>query len=444
MTLYLIGANHRTAPLAVRERLVFPPEDQDRSLAHLLQRGPVEEAMILSTCNRTEVLVQGAGDTVAAVKSFLGEERGFDIDELDRILYVKEDLEAVRHLFRVGAGLDSMILGEPQILGQLKAAYETAAGGLGTMMQSLLQRSFAVAKRIRSSTEIGRSPVSVAYAAVDLAEKIFGRLDGRSALVLGAGETAELALRHLTANGIRSVLVANRTYSRAEELARAFQGEAVPYDAFPAHLERVDILISSTAASEPVLGYEQAIEVIRRRRNRPLFLIDIAVPRDVDPRVNEIDNIYLYDIDDLQNVADAGLEERRVAAEQAERMIEVEVTSYRDWARSREVSPTIVALRRKLHSLGRGEVERFNGRFRKLPPDQQQAVQELAESLINKVLHRPILLLKRSASSPDGADRIALVRELFGLAPGEEPEGGTETAGEPADGARSDLDKVRG
>lgn len=443
MTLYLIGASHKTAPLAQRERLVFPPDDLPASLVRLQGREPVEEAMILSTCNRTEVLVEGTDGSVAAVKSFLGEERGFGVEELDLIVYVKEGLEAVRHLFRVGAGLDSMILGEPQILGQLKTAYDAAAGGLGTMMQAVLQRSFAVAKKVRTSTEIGRSPVSVAYAAVNLAEKIFGRLEGRSVLVLGAGETAELALRHLTANGIRSVFVANRTYSRAEAVAQTFQGEAVPYDRFLDCLERVDILVSSTGATEPVLGYEQAGDVIRRRRNRPLFLIDIAVPRDVDPRVNDIDNIYLYDIDDLQNVADAGLEERRVAAEHAERMIEIEVKSYRDWALSREVSPTIVALRTKLHSLGRGEIDRFNGRFRKLPADQQQAVEELASSLINKVLHGPIQHLKKSATSSEGGDRIELVRELFGLEPGGEREMDKETQVDPGDESGSDPDRER-
>lgn len=442
MSLYLIGANHRTAPLALRERLVFPPDDLQASLARLRQAPPVEEAMILSTCNRTEILVEGSDGCGPAVRSFLGEERGFERDELDRIVYEKEGFDAVRHLFRVGAGLDSMILGEPQILGQLKTAYDNAADGLGTMMQSLLQRSFAVAKKVRTSTEIGRSPVSVAYAAVNLAEKIFGKLEGRSVLVLGAGETAELALRHLTSNGIRSVFVANRTYSRAESMAQLFQGEAVPYDRFLDRLEQVDILVSSTAAPEPVLRYEQATDVIRRRRNRPLFLIDIAVPRDIDPRVNDIDNMYLYDIDDLQHVADAGLEERRVAAEHAERMIEAEVISYRDWARSREVSPTIVALRSKLHSLGRGEISRFNGRFRKLPEDQQKAVEELASSLINKVLHGPIQHLKRSATSSDGGDRIALVRELFGLAPGEEPEMETETPAEPEEDAVRDPKKV--
>jgi glutamyl-tRNA reductase len=422
VSVLLIGASHRTAPLAVRERLVFPEAELGPSLGRLCAGGSVTEGMILSTCNRTELLVHAGGGTepaVSRVKEFLARERRFEPEELDRILYVKTGSEAVRHLFRLGAGLDSMILGEPQILGQVKEAYAAAvaAGRLGVRLQPLLQRAFSVAKRVRTDTDIGRNPVSVSYAAVDLAHKIFGDLTDRSVLLLGAGETAELAARHLASQGIRKILVANRTFRRAERLAAAFGGEAVPFDQFREHLARVDILISSTSAPHPILGRDDAARVLRARRNRPLFLIDLAVPRDIDPSVNQLDNIYLYDVDDLQQVADAGLQERRLAAEKAERLIEAEVAAYEQWARAQEVAPTIVALRDKLHRLREAEVGRFQGRLRDLPPEQRRAVEEMAASLINKVLHGPISRLKHAAASRNGDDRIAIVRELFDLEP---------------------------
>ena len=420
MSFVLIGVNHRSSPLEIRERLVFPADAMGEALRALIRLPEIDEGMLLSTCNRTEVIALARSDhdrVIRALKAFLARERSFDPEELDAVVYIKVGSEVVRHVFRLGVGLDSMILGEPQILGQVKDAYGEASkhGVLGSQMRGLLERSFAVAKKVRTSTAIGRSPVSVSYAAVELAHKIFGDLSERSVLILGAGETAELAVRHLRANGIRSIYVVNRTFSRAEALAREFQGEAAPYDCFLECLEKVDILISSTSAPEHVLSFDDATKVIRLRRSRPLFLIDIAVPRDVDPAVNQIDNMYLYDIDDLRRVADAGLEERRLAAQHAERLIDREVIAYGKWARAEEIAPTIVELRDKLHRMREAELGRFESRLRGLEPDQRRFIAELTSSLINKVLHDPIRHLKHSAASPNGADRIAWVRELFGL-----------------------------
>jgi len=447
MTFVLIGVNHRSAALELRERLVFPPGSIPSALEQLCGLPLIDEALLLSTCNRTEILVSAQGDgadTVAALKEFVVRERSFDLAELESVLYVEHGVDAVRHLFRLGVGLDSMILGEPQILGQVKEAYDAASrnGSLGSHLHSLLQRSFAVAKRVRTSTEIGRNPVSVSYAAVDLAHKIFGGLEERSILLVGAGETAELTARHLVSNGIRSIYVANRTFNRAEVLAREFGGEAVRYDRLVDYLEKVDILISSTSAPHPVVRYDDAARVIKKRRNRPLFLIDIAVPRDIEPKVNKIDNIFLYDIDDLQHVADAGLEERRVAAERAEQLIDEEVETFERRSRAEEIAPTIVALRDRLHGLRDAEVDRFESRLKDLPPDHRQAIEELTSSLINKVLHGPIRHLKRSASSPEGPDRVAWVRQVFGLQD-ESGEQAPEKPGESAaEGAAEEVEDV--
>ena len=421
MKLVVVGVSHRSADLKVRERLYFPPEKVPEALKRLVASDAIGEALVMSTCNRTEVLVEARQDqdrAVVAIREFLARERSFSQEELDQRIYVYRDKDAIRHLFRLGVGLDSMILGEPQILGQVKAAYHVAqqAGSLGPTLGPLLERSFSVAKRVRTESNIGRNPVSVSFAAVQLAHQIFGKLRDKSVLILGAGETAELAARHLVSHGVSSIYVVNRTYNRAEELARAFDGEAVRYECLRECLENVDILISSTSAPEFVLRHKDVVEIIRRRRNRPLFLIDIAVPRDIDPSVNNIDNIYLYDVDDLRHVADAGLKKRKMAAEEAEKMVEVEAESFLSWCRSQEVAPTIVALREELHRVRESELTRFDARLRDLQPEHRKLVVELTTTLINKVLHRPIRFLKQQAGSVDGIGSVDMIRKLFGLA----------------------------
>lgn len=420
MNLLVVGASHRSADLSVRERLYFPPETVSAALGRLLGSGEIDEALVMSTCNRTEILVKASGEqdqAIRAVRELLARERSFSQDELERHIYVHRDEDAVRHLFRLGVGLDSMILGEPQILGQIKAAYHVAqeARSLGAFLGPLLERTFAVAKKIRTESDIGRSPVSVSFAAVQLAHQIFGKLDDKAVLIIGAGETAELTARHLVSHGVRRIYVVNRTFERAQELARAFDGEAVGYECLHEYLEKVDIMVSSTSAPHFVLRHEDAVEVIRRRRNRPLFLIDIAVPRDIDPAVNHIDNIYLYDVDDLQHVADAGLKRRKVAAEKAEGMVEVETEAFLSWCCSQAVAPTIVALREEMHRVRELQLARYEARLRHLEPEHRKLVVELTTTLINKVLHRPIQFLKQQAGTTEGVGSVDMVRKLFGL-----------------------------
>ncbi len=415
--LVLVGLNHKSAPLEVREKLGFSEAELPAALERLVRGGPVEEGVIVSTCNRVEIIARAKDRhaAAAAVKDFLARERGVSIEEVGKFTYELEGSDAVRHLFRVVSGLDSMVLGEPQILGQVKRAYEVAreAGATGTVLDRLLQQGLSAAKRVRTDTGISRHAVSIAFAAVELAKKIFGDLGGRSALLLGAGKMTELAARHLVTNGVSRVVVANRTYSRAAALAARFSGEAVNWDEGFSFLERVDIVVTGTAAPEPVVTKAIAQKAVRARRSRPLFIIDIAVPRDVAPEVNDLDNVYLYDIDDLQGVVDQNLDERRRQAEVAAGMIEGEVESFQRWRQSLDLGPTIAALRDRLHGIGKSEIERFRRRLGTLTPEQQLLVEELTRSVIQKVLHSPIRHLKGCAAEGQGSDIAGLYRRIF-------------------------------
>ncbi|MGH9749892.1 MAG: glutamyl-tRNA reductase [Candidatus Polarisedimenticolia bacterium] len=417
MPILIYGMNHTTAPLAVRERAAFLQDELRGAASRLLSEPGVEEALVLSTCNRTELVVSArSGAAGAAVRGFLRRERRLSEEDLDRHCYLHAGPEAVRHLFRTACSLDSMIIGEVQILGQVKEAYAAAAeaGTLGTVLESLMQRSFAAAKRVRTRTGISRAPVSVASVAARLAHDIFGDLQGRATLVVGAGEMARLVAKHLQGGGA-AIVVAGRSAQRTEELARDLGGRAVSFDRLAGEMERADVVVASTAAPGHVVTYEDAQRVSRARRGRPLFLVDIAVPRDVDPRVNTLDNVYLYDIDDLQKVVHANLNGRAHEGQGAEAIVEHETESFLAWLSARDVAPTIVALRRHLHAFGSEELARFRGRLAELSPGQQEVVRQLAEALVNKVLHPPTEALKRAAR--DGADgvRVRLLRELFGL-----------------------------
>jgi glutamyl-tRNA reductase len=427
--LYLLGVNHKSAPLEVRERLHFPREELIKALPDLTCRPPLREAMIVSTCNRMEVIAAApTPDTAAdAVKEFLAARRPGDAAALDQLAYTLQDLEAVRHVFRVASSLDSMIVGEPQILGQVKDAYAAAveAGTAGPTLNILMQRAFACAKRVRSDTQIAKNPVSIAYAASELAAKIFGSLAGRTIMVLGAGEMSELAARHLMKAGVKGVFVANRTYHRALELAREFDGEAINFDRFLEYLPKVDIVISSTAAPHYVLKAEHGPGIMKARRNRPLFVVDIAVPRDVDPALNELNNLYLYNIDDLQTVVDEGYSERIREAGLAEKMIDEEVHAYAVWLRSLAVKPTIVDLRKRFQEIADAEMKRSRAKLSGLDERQEQAVSDLLTSVINKLLHPPSVELKRALEGSNGFDLVKLTRRLFDLG---EPEPETPAA----------------
>ena len=434
MPIVVYGMNHQSAPLDVRERVAFPEDRLEQAVARLLRVAPVKECLILSTCNRTEIVAHAdGGEAHEAIRRFLVGERGVSEEDLERHCYLHADREAVRHVFRVASSLDSMVVGEAQILGQVKEAYAVAvrAQGLGAVLDTLMQRSFSVAKKVRTETGIARHPVSIAHAAAGLARDIFGDLRHRTILILGAGKMARLAAQHVIGGGVASVVVANRSYQRGAELARELGGRAVPFDRCLEEMLEADVVIASTAAPHQVVPYEDALRVSRARRGRPLFFIDIAVPRDVDPRVNAIDNVYLYDLDDLQGVVSSNRDERRHEAALAESIVERETASYLAWLRALEVAPMIVDLRRHLHEMGASEMARFRGRLGPLSPPQRRLLEEMTEALVNKLLHQPIQALKRAAAN-GGAERIAFVREVFGLGAPSRRGGPAPAPGEPA------------
>jgi glutamyl-tRNA reductase len=415
MQLALVGLSHRTAPVEVRERFAFSGDALRGALTSLVSKQEVSEAMILSTCNRVEVVAESADDL--RIREFLCDFHRVPQHTISEHLYSFKNADAIRHIFRVAASLDSMLVGEPQILGQVKEAYRiaTEAGTVGMHLSALMSRAFAVAKRVRSETGISQSAVSVSYAAVELARKIFGDLSGKAVMVIGASKMGELAAKHLRRAGVSSVLVTNRTFERAVELAKVFEGGAIPFEHFTDHMDRADIIISSTGAPNFIIGKVLVEQIIHRRKNKPMFFIDIAVPRDIDPLVNEIDNAFLYDIDDLQQVIDTNLKERMSEATRAEEIVASEVQAFCSRIQAREVVPTIVLLRERLEKLRREEIERNRRQLRDLPPE--QAVDQITQALVNKILHHPITHLKQMAHDPQGPDIAEMIRKIFDIKP---------------------------
>lgn len=421
MKVSVTGVNHRTAPVEVRERLNFDSASLPGALHELKRRPGLIEGMILSTCNRVEVAVcanDDADDSRLALE-FLATAQRVEPDAITPYLYRHEGENAIRHMFRVAASLDSMVVGEPQILGQLKSAYAVAKaeGTLTGTLDTIITNAFRVAKRVRNETEIGQSAVSVSYVAVELARQIFGRLDKTAVMLVGAGKMSELAARHLQRAGAHRVLVTNRTRNRALQMAELFRGELVEYDRFLATLPEADIVITSSGAPFYLIRADQMRQVIEARRNRPMFLIDIAVPRNIDPAVNEIDNVYLYDIDDLQRVVEDNLKTRWQEAEGAAGIIDEEVERLVARLKAREVAPTIIGLQQRLEELRTAEIERIQGRLASLTPEQLEAVDALTRGLINKIAHGPITELRRQAAEPDGIESIETIRRVFRLDP---------------------------
>ena len=403
MSLKLIGINHLSAPLDVRERLAIPAgrlADATRSLVH---RPGVREALILSTCNRVELLTEQ--EQAADLRSFLGEYFSIPPHELDPHLYEFREREAVRHLFRVASSLDSMVVGEPQILGQVKDSYAIAReiGAVSSSLERLLQSAFAVAKKVRTETEIGSSSVSIASVAVDLARRIFGSLQRSQVLLVGAGKMSELAARHLIAQGASQMLVANRTPERAQRLAEQFHGLAVPFADLQAHAPKADIVITSTGAGRHLFNVAEAQVILHKRRGKPVFFIDIAVPRDVDPGVNRVDGAFVYSIDDLQQVAAQNLTERSREASAAEQIVADEVERYQRRLQSLDAVPGIRALQQQAEQLRVAELDRSRARLASLTPEQQAAVEALTRSLTNKFLHAPMTAMRDAANTGDAA-----------------------------------------
>ncbi len=419
MRLFLIGMSHKTAPLEMRERLQLLCSEGDHPLAELMRLNGIREALYLATCNRVEILARAEddGQAVDVLKSFIYRQGNLSIAEMEKCLYIHRDLDAVRHLFRVTSSLDSMVMGEPQILGQMKEAYRMAveSRSTGVFLNRLSHHAFQVAKRVRTETGIAGNAVSVSYAAVELAKKIFGDLKGKAILLIGAGEMSELAARHLLRQGVGRILIANRTYARAEAMAAEFRGTPVAFDRFPEVLPEVDIVITSTGAPGYILTADMVTAVLRRRRGRLLFLIDIAVPRDIDPAAGEIDNVYLYNIDHLQGVVDANKEGRRAEAMKAEAIVAEEVEAFEGWFNALEVVPTIVALREKVEGIVKGELEKSASWLGKLDAEERNRVEILTASIMNKILHEPMTGLKEESREKDAMPFVAAVRRLFRL-----------------------------
>lgn len=414
----LIGLNHKTAPVEIRECIGFAGDESDQALLALHALDAVQEVLLVSTCNRVEVLLTTPVKDEAAqqVITFLSEMNNIPAADFEDNLYQHVGDDAVRHVFRVAASLDSMVVGEPQILGQIKEAYRTAATKRtsGVILNRLLHKTFLVAKRIRTETGIGDHAVSISYAAIELARKIFGDLEGRKVLLIGAGEMAELAVEHLIRNRADAILVANRTFERGVELARRFNGRAIGFEEIEGGLEAVDIVISSTGAKDYVIRRDQVRGVMRRRRNRPLFFIDIAVPRDIDPDINRLNNIYVYDIDDLKGVIEENIEDRQRAALKGERLVDEAVIRFRQWYRNLDVVPTIVGLRRKFEQVIRAEVARTcpGGTTQGVADD---ALDKMVNALVNKILHDPTTILKREEGHGNKAQLLSAIRKLFKL-----------------------------
>jgi glutamyl-tRNA reductase len=416
MTFHLIGVNHKTAPIDVRERLAIPDSRLEEALKSLVQHPGVEEGVILSTCNRVELLAQTRNGS-ADLRQFICDYFDLDPHKFVPHLYEYREREAIRHLFRVASSLDSMVVGEPQILGQVKDAYATAraVGTVRSQLDLLLTRAFAVAKRVRTETAVGSSAVSVASVAVELAKKIFGSLKDKHVYLVGAGKMSELAARHLQAQGAASIFVSNRTYERATQLAAKFSGEAIHFDDLYETCDRADIVITSTGSPHAIFRREHGEKFLAKRKNRPMFFIDIAVPRDDDPDMEKVDGIFVYDIDDLQQSVSAHASGRKKEAERAETIVESEVQRFLDRLQTLDVVPTIVSLQDHLENIRQAEIDRVRGRLGPLSPEQELAIEALTRGIVNKVMHTPIRTLKTAARESESTTVVDVVKRLFNL-----------------------------
>jgi glutamyl-tRNA reductase len=419
MALFVAGLSHRNAPVELREQLAVDEDKLREVLRDIAATGVVREALILSTCNRVEVyaVAEVPGEARTAAFRHLCSHRGVDASAVETALYTHAEGEAVRHAFRVASSLDSMMLGEPQILGQVKDAFALAQSceTVGPALHTLFTQAFAVAKKVRTETEIARHAVSVSFAAVELAKKIFAGLEGKGVLLVGAGKMSELAARHLVDQGAYPLYVTNRTWARAQELARALAGSAVPFDELSTALAAVDIVIASTGAPEPVIRRDLVSRLMPARRGRPLFFIDIAVPRDVEHAVDTLDGVYRYDIDDLKQVVDANIRERAREASRAETLVEREVAKFMVRLGDVEVIPTIVSLRERLEAIRTGEVRRTLARLPGATPETRDAIEAMSTAIVNKILHAPITKLRESSRAGSPRSWLELVHELFGL-----------------------------
>lgn len=417
MKVLALGVNHKTANVEIREKLAFNGPKLEEGIFRLREIPEVKEAAVLSTCNRVELYmcVSNVISSADKIKDFLAEFHGVKRPDFEKSLFAHNGADAVRHVFRVASSLDSMVLGEPQILGQIKDAFDFALSKktTGVLLNKLMKKAISTAKRVRTETRIAENAVSISFAAVELAKKIFTHLPGKSFMLLGAGEMAELAARHLVNNGVSDVMVVNRTYERGCALAQEFNGKPVKFEDFLHELVHADIIICSTGAPTYVLQKEQMQKVMKERKNRPVFIIDISVPRNIDPEINKIDNTYLYDVDDLQEVVDSNIHGRKIEAEKAEKIIDEEVDKFIRWMSSLDSVPTIVALRQKAEEIKREEFEKFRGKFSDMDEAKMKAVEYLATAIVNKLIHPPTTALKEDTEDRD--ELIAMIKKLYGI-----------------------------
>lgn len=415
----VIGLNHKTAPVEIRERLAFSQEETTQALNALHHEDNIRELALLSTCNRVE-LIMAAKNSVKAVetaKSVMASHKTIPVAKFDQMLYILKGDDAVRHIFKVASSLDSLVVGEPQILGQIKDAYRLAIKykTSSVILNRLFHRTFFIAKRVRTETGIGDHAVSVSYAAIELARKIFGNLQGKKALLVGAGEMAELAVEHLLRHQTGDLYVVNRTFEHGVTLARRFNAQAMRFEELSDCLKKVDIVISSTGAPDFVIRRDAMKKIMRIRKNRPLFFIDIAIPRDIDPQINHLSNVYVYDIDDLKGVIDENIEDRKKEALKAERMIDEAVIHFRKWYESLSVVPTIVAIRQKMDRIAKTEIHKTLKSLDNLSESDCQAIHRMGDALVSKMLHDTIMALKQNSRYRDKALHLDITRRLFNL-----------------------------
>ena len=419
VNLILVGVNHKTTPVEIREKLAFTKGKIEQSVDHLFNFPDIIEHTILSTCNRVEIYARAncQDSAIKSIKEFICDFHGLSLVELEDHFYSYRNKEAVEHLFRVSSSLDSMILGEAQILGQVKDAYSLAKDlrSTGLVLNQLFEKAFSLAKKVREETGIAERSVSISSAAVELAQKIFDDLENRTVMLVGTGEMAELAAKHLISYGVKTVYVTSRTYERATNLARMLNGSALDFEAFKNELHRADIVITSTSAPNFIIKKEMVEKAIQERKNKPIFFIDIAVPRDIEPDVNDLENVYLYDIDDLQVVVSANIKEREKEAENAMNFISQEVTKFNNWVGTLDVVPTIVEIRKKAENIRNQEIEKTLKKISHLSEDDKQLLRQMSSSMINKILHKPTIKLKQKTQSEDGHVYLKAIRHLFHL-----------------------------
>ena len=414
-----IGMNHETATVELRESLASEYKNNSRTLASIREIDLIEEGLFISTCNRVEALFTtvNALEAKKLIISLMSRLGNIPENSFSSNLYTYEDMDAVRHIFKVACSLDSMVVGEPQILGQIKEAYAQSVKGKtsGVILNRLMHRSFHVAKRSRTETDICEAAVSISYAAVELAKKIFHVLDDKKVLLIGAGEMSELTAKHLMSQGVHSIVVANRTFERAVQVAKLFKAQPVSFEEIEDQLLEVDIVLTSTASSGYIITYDNVKNCLRKRRNRPLFFIDIAVPRDVQPEINNLSNVYVYNIDDLRGIIDLNKKQRQQEAIKVERIVQEEVVKFEKWLKTLEVVPTIVSLREKADAIIQAEIRKSKPALSNLSLSEKQAIKKLTFSISEKILNDPILFLKRKADRPSLNSFLDVTKQLFNL-----------------------------